>query len=79
MVALPKLQDANDAPEPLHPRVEQEYGFSNFVYFDLETIPDQSEGALAKCREKVKPPANRGQSWDVGYLDLGSGQQGPAN
>ena len=58
MVALPKLQDANDAPEPLHPRVEQEYGFSNFVYFDLETIPDQSEGALAKCREKVKPPAN---------------------
>lgn len=30
----------------------------SFTYFDVETIPDQSEGALERAKESVKVPAN---------------------
>lgn len=58
MVALPKPSETELEPVALHPIVAQEYEFSNFVYFDIETIPDQSEHALQKCREAVTPPGN---------------------
>lgn len=29
-----------------------------YTYFDVETIPDQSEGALERAKESVKVPAN---------------------
>ncbi len=29
-----------------------------YTYFDIETIPDQSEGALDRAKESVKVPAN---------------------
>lgn len=56
MVALPKPEEPKVIP--LHPVVEAEYGFANYVYLDIETIPDQSEGALEKYRQKVTPPGN---------------------
>lgn len=30
----------------------------SYTYFDVETIPDQSEGALERAKESVKVPAN---------------------
>lgn len=30
----------------------------SFTYFDVETIPDQSEGALERAKESIKVPAN---------------------
>lgn len=45
-------------PAPLSEAVQFAYGMDTFVYFDIETIPDQSPSALAKCREKVSPPGN---------------------
>jgi len=29
-----------------------------YIYFDIETIPDQSEGALERAKESIKIPAN---------------------
>ncbi|WP_165775072.1 3'-5' exonuclease [Mameliella alba] len=58
MVALPKIEDQDATPAPLHPRVAQEYDCTNYIYFDIETIPDQSEKARDRCRAEVKPPAN---------------------
>lgn len=58
MVALPQQAEHEIQPQPLHPTVAAEYEFSNFAYFDIETIPDQSESALDKCRAAVAPPGN---------------------
>lgn len=58
MVALPQISEPELEPAPLHPRVEQEYGMATYLYFDIETIPDQSENALAKARDQVRPPNN---------------------
>lgn len=38
--------------------VSEAYATQRFVYFDLETIPEQAEGALEEMRRKVTPPAN---------------------
>jgi DNA polymerase elongation subunit (family B) len=45
-------------PKPISDAVAMAYGIEDFVYFDIETIPDQSPDALKKCREKVTPPGN---------------------
>lgn len=37
--------------------VERAYSMETFVYFDIETIPDQSPGALDRAMKQVKPPA----------------------
>lgn len=58
MVAVPKPTEADLEAAVLHPRVEQEYDLGNYLYFDIETLPDQSENALAKARENVTPPGN---------------------
>lgn len=58
MVAIPQIQEPDLDPAPLHPRVDQEYGMATYLYFDIETIPDQSERALDKARERVTPPGN---------------------
>lgn len=34
------------------------YSIGQFVYFDIETIPDQSPDALSKAMAQVKPPAS---------------------
>lgn len=38
--------------------VRRAYRNETFVYFDIETIPDQNPGALEQALENVKPPAN---------------------
>jgi len=38
--------------------IDDPYKGERFVYFDIETIPDQSPGALEKATKSVKPPAN---------------------
>lgn len=58
MVAIPKPSEADLTPAPLHPRVVQEYDLGTYLYFDIETLPDQSENALEKAREQVTPPGN---------------------
>lgn len=58
MVALPALDEPVAEAIELDPVISQEYEYGKYLYFDIETIPDQSEGALKKCREEVKPPAN---------------------
>lgn len=58
MTALPQFPDPIAEPAPLHPVVEREYQFKDYLYFDIETIPDQREHALAKYRERVTPPGN---------------------
>ena len=58
MTAIPQFDDPTQDARPLHPRVQHEYGFSDYLYFDIETIPDQREGILESYREKVTPPGN---------------------
>lgn len=38
--------------------VEQAYTENRFIYFDIETIPDQSPEALERAKEAVTPPGN---------------------
>lgn len=42
---------------PLSAEVRMHYDAGNFLYLDIETIPDQSPGALEKAMENVAPPA----------------------
>lgn len=58
MAKLPEPVQPSYSKVAMHPAVQIEYDMSNYVYFDIETIPDQTEGALAKCRERVTPPGN---------------------
>lgn len=37
--------------------IDRAYSMNTFVYFDIETIPDQSPGAFEKALAAVKPPA----------------------
>jgi len=57
MVALPAQAEAEFVAAPLHPRVIEEYEASDYLYFDIETIPDQRPGTLDKLREEVTAPA----------------------
>lgn len=53
MVAIPKFPD----PKPLSPAILGAYGMARYVYFDIETIPNQSPEALDRYRKLVKPPS----------------------
>lgn len=57
MVALPETPEATQEPVPLHPRVVQEYDLDTYLYFDIETIPDQRPETLEKLRGEVTAPA----------------------
>lgn len=43
---------------PLSQAVKAAYDMETFVYFDIETIPNQRPETLAKLKEQVKPPAS---------------------
>lgn len=45
-------------PPPQRDDVGFAYDLETFVYFDIETIPDQSPDALKKMQSKVSPPGN---------------------
>lgn len=45
-------------PTTPSPAVQRAYGDCKFTYLDIETIPDQSPGALEKAMRCVKPPAS---------------------
>lgn len=57
MVALPQTIDPEAYVAPLHPRVIEEYEAATYLYFDIETIPDQRPGTLEKLRSEVTAPA----------------------
>lgn len=58
MVALPQIEDQAAAPATLHPNVAFEYDMASYVYFDIETIPDQSPDTLDRLRAEVTAPAS---------------------
>lgn len=37
--------------------ITRAYAIGSYLYFDIETIPDQAPGALDRARARVKPPA----------------------
>lgn len=57
MAAIPERDFERYEPTVLPRLVTEQYGWGHWLYFDIETIPDQSDNALAKAREQVKPPA----------------------
>jgi 3'-5' exonuclease len=71
MVALPKPVEPEAFVAELHPNVAAAYEMGDFVYFDIETIPDQRDGALERARENVKHPANlkKPDSIDLWYAE----------
>ena len=58
MTALPQIDMTPVERKPISPVVQNAYGFTNYVYFDIETIPDQRDGVLDKYREQVTAPAS---------------------
>ncbi|WP_425070670.1 ribonuclease H-like domain-containing protein [Sagittula sp. S175] len=57
MVAIPKQPDPEEFVAPMHPRVVQEYDCASYLYFDIETIPDQRPETLERLRAEVTAPA----------------------
>ncbi|WP_299663870.1 3'-5' exonuclease [uncultured Ruegeria sp.] len=53
MVALPKFPD----PKPLSPAILSAYSMARYVYFDIETIPNQRPDTLEKLKSQVTAPA----------------------
>lgn len=58
MAAIPERDFDVAEPAALPPHVAEQYDYQQWLYFDIETIPDQSDDALAKAREHVRPPGN---------------------
>jgi DNA polymerase elongation subunit (family B) len=58
MVALPKAPEPTLEPVELPPAVAVEYEFTDYIYFDIETIPDQRDGTLERLRSEVTAPAS---------------------